>query len=317
MAKQAKSAGPGIPVLGPIFGLLFGPRMAPLLAIGGLLAVGGYWAWSQMRGAVVAEPHYQVTLESVVVSPLPEWIKSDVKGEALRDASLDLPLSVLDEDLVERLAKAFSFHPWVAEVKQVRKEVPARITVDLVYRRPVCMVELPDRTGLYAVDVAAFLLPSKDFLQAPQQAARYPRLSGITSVNVGRVGVRWPDPFVQGGVRVAAVLDEAWGKLNFARIIPSETADTGNASPQFEVVTRGGTRVIWGSAPGMEAGAEARYDSKLASLLRYAADHKTLEGRDGPQRLDVRSRDVVVLAALPKQTAAKPTKNTAKSPSPK
>ena len=107
----------------------------------------------------------------------------------MRDASLDAPLSILDEQLAERLAKAFSFHPWVAEVREVRKSIPARVTIDLVYRRPVCMVELPDRSGLYAVDAQAFLLPSRDFLDEPQKAAQYPRLAGITSVNIGRVGV--------------------------------------------------------------------------------------------------------------------------------
>lgn len=304
MAKETKSRGPGVPVLGPFFGLLFGPRMRPILAVAAVLVGGAYWTWSQVREKVVAEAHYQVMLGDIVVTSPPVWIKADVKGEALRDASLDAPLSILDEQLAERIAKAFSFHPWVAEVREVRKSVPARVTVDLVYRRPVCMVELPDRSGLYAVDDQAFLLPSRDFLDEPQKAAQYPRLAGITSVNIGRVGVRWPDPFVQGGVLIAAVLEESWHRLNLTRIVPAETAGFGPSTPQFELATRNGTRVLWGSPPGMETSGEASVADKLASLNRYVADHGTLEGRDGPQRIDVRAKEIVVLAVKKKATTA-------------
>ena len=102
MAKETKSRGPGVPVLGSFFGLLFGPRMRPILAVAAVLVGGAYWTWSQVREKVVAEAHYQVMLGDIVVTSPPVWIKADVKGEALRDASLDAPLSILDEQLAER-----------------------------------------------------------------------------------------------------------------------------------------------------------------------------------------------------------------------
>lgn len=308
MAK-ASPPRPGVPVLGPIFGLLFGPRVRPLLGIGVVLVGGAYWAWTQVADDVTSQPQYQVTLENVVVTAPPPWIKADVRGEALRNASLDLPLNVLDDQLAERVAKAFTFHPWIAEVRQVRKSLPAQVAVDVVYRKPVCMVELPDRSGLYAVDAAAFLLPSQDFLGDPKKAAAYPRLAGITSINVGRVGVRWPDPYVQGGVLIAAALEEAWPKLNLARITPSETGDV-PSTPQFELSTKAGTRVLWGSAPATEQPGEASPADKVAALLAYVRDHGSLEGRNGPQRIDVRTRELTVLANKPKQatTASAPKK---------
>ncbi|MBL9082609.1 MAG: hypothetical protein JNK76_12420 [Planctomycetales bacterium] len=305
MAKVSKSPTPGVPVLGPIFGLLLGPRVRPLLGIAIVVVGGAYWAWSNVRDQVLAEAQYQIGLEQVVVTARPEWIKADVRVEALRNASLDLPLNVLDDQLAERVAKAFEFHPWVAEVRQVKKSLPAQVAVDVVYRKPVCMVELPDRSGLYAVDAAAFLLPSQDFLSEPKKAAAYPRLAGITSMNVGRVGVRWPDPLVQTGVLVAAALEEVWPKLNLARITPTEV-EVGQSVPQFELTTRGGTQILWGSAPTTELAGESRAADKIAALLGYARDHGSLEGRNGPQRIDVRTREITVLAAKPKNaTAAK------------
>jgi len=295
MGKEAKSVGPGVPVLGPLVRILFGRRVGPLLAIAAVFGGGGYWAWTKLREPVLEQKHYVVTVESIATSPQPEWIKTDVKTEALRDASIEFPSSLLDEQLAERVAKAFAFHPWVAEVKQVRKSVPASVFVEVVYRKPACMVELPERMGLYAIDGDAFLLPSKDFLDDPRKAASYPRLAGITNLNLGRVGVRWPDPFVQGGARIAVSLEANWSRLNLARIAPAlESMNT--AAPQFELTTNAGTRVLWGSPPGAEIGEEMPAARKVESLVRYVTDHGSLEGAKGPQRLDVSGRTINVVA---------------------
>src|SRR5688572_13518846 len=158
-------------------------RAAPLIAIALGLAGLGYWAWSMQAPRIENDPQYQITLDKIVLTAPPEWITTDVKAEALRDASLDPPLSALDPQLAERVAKALAFHPWVAEVKRVRKTAPGGIDAEVVYRRPVCMVELPPaegRRGLYAVDAEGVLLPSRDFLAEPKKAARYPRLGGFT-----------------------------------------------------------------------------------------------------------------------------------------
>lgn len=47
---------------------------------------------------------------------MPSWIHSDVAGEVLDQMSLNGPISVLDDGLSERIAKAFSLHPWVRKV---------------------------------------------------------------------------------------------------------------------------------------------------------------------------------------------------------
>lgn len=321
MAKVHPATGPGVPVLGPLFRFVFvgaGRRLAPLWAIGLVVAGGGYWGWSEFGGHVVADPQYHVTAETITITAPPAWIKTDVKLEALRDASIDLPVSVLDDSLAERIAKAFAFHPWVAAVTRVQKAPPASVSVELAYRRPVCMVELPDRSGLYAVDADAVLLPSRDFLDDPQSPSRYPRLAGVTAVAVGRVGAPWSDPLVLGGAAIAAQLEAVWNELNLARIVPVEGSASATTGPTFELSTRRGTRVVWGAPPGREASGEMTSQEKIAALRRYVADHGNLEGRDGPQRLDLRGRDVVVLAldreptSKPDEAAAKPAQKLAK-----
>jgi hypothetical protein len=304
MGKEAKSVGPGVPVLGPLVRILFGRRVGPLLAIVAVVGGGGYWAWSKLRDSVTGQSHYSITAESIVLSPQPDWIKADVKTEALRDASLELPLPLLDDALAERISKAFAFHPWIAEVKQVRKAVPSQVIVDVVYRKPACMVELPEGLGLYAVDASAYLLPTKDFLDDPRRAHGYPRLTGIVNLNMGRLGMRWPDPFVQGGAAVAAALETAWPRLNLARIAPSLDSIS-SPTPRFELVTRLGTRIVWGSAPGQETAGEMPAARKVESLLRYANDNGSLEGRTGPQRLDLTGQSITIIATTPAEATRK------------
>jgi hypothetical protein len=307
MAKTP-APGPTIPIVGPLLGLVFGGplrRALPLIAVSAAVGGVGYWAWTEQAPRIAVEQHYLVGLDAISITPPPEWITTDVKTEALRDGSIDLPVSVLDPQLVERLAKAFSFHPWVAEVKQVRKSTGA-VDVELVYRRPVCMVELPPTDtgrGLYAVDADGTLLPSRDFLGETKKAARYPRLGGFTPAEVARVGARWPDTRVVGGAKIAALLVDCWSRLNLAKITPAEEATNPTALPTFELVTAGGSRVLWGHPPGAENDAEMNGGKKVEALLRYVAEHGTLEGRDGPQRLDARGAQMVVVAAGDKPAA--------------
>jgi hypothetical protein len=292
------SPGPGVPILGPLFrGLFYGPggRFLPFWGVVIALTMVGWIAWSKFGATVETSPHYQLSLESIVVTPKPDWIKADIRVEALRNAGIDLPTTVLDDRLSERVAQAFAFHPWVAGVRQVRKTAEPSVEVDLEYRRPACMVELPEGVGLYAVDGDAILLPSGDFLDDPARTAGYPRLGGVTSVTVGRVGSRWNDLRVVSGAKIAAALEGSWQALELSRILPSEGSPAAGGAP-FQLLTRGKTTIIWGSPPGAEGGGEMTAAQKIEALKRYVAEHGKLDAGE-PKQLDLRGRDVSVVVA--------------------
>lgn len=279
-------------------------RAAPLFIIAGLLGGGAYWAWSQQSARIQAEGHYRIGSGDIHTTPRPEWITTDVATEALRDASLDPPFSSLDPALAERVAKAFEVHPWVAEVRQVRT-LTGTLEIDLVYRRPACMVELPPnngKRGLYAVDAEGTLLPSRDFLDEPKKAIHYPRLGGFVPAEVARVGAKWPDARIVGGARLAVALADVWTKLKLAKIAAEATSDAASTVPTFELLTQDGSRIVWGAAPGSEGQGEMPAVKKIGALLDYVADHGSLEGRDGPQQLDVRGGHLVVVAKLESKT---------------
>ncbi len=248
----------------------------------------GFWyvVWQRVGDEVLTSADYCLTEEGIEITPLPSWIRSDLRADGFRDASLDGTLSILDPKVTERIAKAFALHPWVAEVRRVQKFHPARVKVDLVYRRPVCIVQAP--CGMLPVDAAGVLLPSRDF--SVTDIARYPLLVGIGTVPVGPEGIRWGDPRVIGGAEIAAVLADVWKDFGLERIFPYQLAEGGSVEEYlYELYTRSGTQIIWGRPPGTTMPDEVPAAVKLARLKDYKAAFGTLEGPHGPQRLDVRS----------------------------
>ena len=284
--KKGKSpAGPNWP--SRLVSLLRGPAGPFVYAVLLVALLFGAWylAWMKVSGRVLSSGEYVVGPEQVeVITPLPEWIHTDIRSEAFRNASLEGPLSIMDDRLTERIGSAFSLNPWVAEVVQVKKSPPARVRVELVYRRPVCMVEAFG--DLLPVDAHGVLLPhgSDDFSSI--EKSRYPRLVGITTAPVGTAGECWGDVRVVGGAEIAAALGEAWNELNLQQIVPSAPLATGVAEePTYTLVTRGGTRIPWGRAPGTDVPGELPPADKVARLQKYTQKHGTLEGTGGPQEL--------------------------------
>lgn len=260
-----------------------GPWLPVLLIVGGFLGA-WYAGWRRVGPELRDSAEYQLTRDGLVVTPRPEWIRRDPAEQVYRDLSLEGPLSVLDDQLLERVRNAFALHPWVAKVERVERRWPASIHVDVVYRRPVCVVEAAGR--LVVVDAEGVVLPDEDF--SPVEKARYPRLAGIDSGPLGPVGTRWGHPRVTGAAEIAAVLLPAWESLGLERILPSVMAPSAPEQEQtYELLTRKGTWIFWGKAPSAEGRGEPSAADKLAHLQRYVAEHGTLEGTTGPQRIDL------------------------------
>lgn len=263
-----------------------GRTFTALVLLAALAMIAWFFVWQNVRNHVFASGEYTVALEQVNITPLPPWIHTDVRADVFRNASLDPPLSILDDDLTQRIANAFAMHPWVAKVSRVAKRPPARIDVELVYRRPICMVEIPG--DLLPVDIEGVLLPSGDF--SPIEKQSYPCLAVVDTRPMGPVGQRWGDGRIVDGAEIAAALETAWKQLRLYRIQPCpKLAPAVAGEPTYELFTRAGTRIYWGLAPSSKATGELTTAERVARLLRYAAEHGSLDGREGPQALDVRS----------------------------
>jgi hypothetical protein len=272
--------------------VLMRPRVwASLLGLLGLGFV-AHAVWQSVGPHVTRHPQYRLTADTIHITPPPPWIRSDIKGEVLRDAGLEGTLSVLDEwpTFSRRIQEAFEFHPWVASVVRINRRLPSALEVELTYREPIAAVESSDggSVALLPIDAAAIRLPEGDLSEIDR---RYlPRISGISGRPL--VGDAWSDPRVVGGAKIAAGLADVWQQLRLVDINANAQSPANGATMDytFEIVTSGGTRILWGAPPGAEASAgESPFDVKRARLLEYATEHGHLETIDGPATLDVRN----------------------------
>jgi hypothetical protein len=277
--------------------ILWRPKVWAGLLLVVLVGVAGHVAWRRFAPTIAGHPQYQITAERIRITPPPPWIRSDVKAEVVHDAGLAGTLSLLEdgERLQQRIRDAFGFHPWVAAVKRIRVDLPASLEVELEYRRPAAVVEAATDDGLayLPIDVEGVRLPDADFSDVERRLL--PRISGVTGRPV--VGAPWHDPRVLDGARLVAGLADVWSKLRLVEIVPSPHPQIrGDARFfTFEITTSGGTRIVWGAAPGREQDAgESTFDVKRRRLLDYAAEQGQLDSIDGPAVVDVRSELVVV-----------------------
>jgi len=272
------------------------PRVWACLALLVGFGFAAHLLWKRAATVVARDPVYRLSPDRIQITPPPAWIRSDIKAQVLRDSGLITSVSVLDDmdSLARRVKDAFQLHPWVASVERITRRLPSSLEIELKYRRPVAAVESSDATGVMylPIDGQAVRLPEGDLTETER---RYlPRISGITGRPV--VGDVWNDPRVVGGAKLAAQLADVWQQLRLVEILanvqPAPRDD--KTLCLFELVTTGGTRIIWGATPGQETSTgESPFDEKRKRLLDYAAQHGKLESIDGPAVLDVRSNLVV------------------------
>lgn len=277
------------------------------------LGAGAHFLWQHRSSRIARESHYLLTAENVRITPPPPWIRTDVKAQALRDSGLVGTLSVLDdwEQQSRRIREAFEFHPWVESVQRISRRLPSSLDVELVYRKPVAAVESSDAGGVMFLPINkhAVRLPEGDLSEADRR--RLPRISGI----VGRplVGDHWDDPRVVGGALLATQLEDVWQLLRLVEIIADYQTSPRDSKPRyrFDLVTSGGTRIVWGMMPGEEAvTGESPFIEKRQRLLNYATQHGKLESIDGPAVLDVRQELIVTPRTARHKQSAPPDEET-------
>ncbi len=271
--------------------LLFRPRILVLTAvvIAGIVLTARVKMWLP---EVSQRPEYQVTVQSIQIEDPPHWIPHDLVQQAVNGYGLPSRMSVLDDDLAERVAKAFLHHPWVTDV-EVHTESPQCVKVRPTYRTPIAMVEMRSG-GMYPIDTEGVLLPPADFRQA--DTWRYPVIRGVSSTPQGPAGAAWGDVAVTTGASIAQALlktDEDgqshWHNLGLTAILaPRRTsAVTTEDDLMFELQTRDGSRVVWGRAPRTEYPGEVDTPTKLSRLHAYLERFKSFDEPNGPYEIDV------------------------------
>jgi len=285
-------------------------RVVVALVVVGLLGWGLHGVWQHFAPQISQRDSYLLADARITISALPEWITGDVRSEVVRNARLDGRLSVLDDAFAQVVEDAFVLHPWVESVDRITKSYPAGVHVELTYRRPVAVVELVFQSvvRLVPIDRYGVHLPSAD---VPDIRKRYlPRIGGV--VDRPPVGQPWTDLRVLGAAELAEQLAPVWETLHLVDILPSARAEIREEHRYFifDLITRGGTRIVWGAAPGAAPPSEDKLAAKLDRLRSCVERYGPLDSVRGPAVVDVR-KELAITPRTVKKTKSSDADETA------
>lgn len=274
-------------------------RLITLLVVAVMLIGGLLVSWNKWGPAVTGSDAYRLQADCIELTPQPHWIQGNVKAEVVIEGSLaNMPL--LDRQLTVNVARAFELHSWVERVERVRKRPGPVVQVELVYRRPVAMVEVltNDQPGLLPVDRFGVVLPPGDF--SAQQARDYLRVVVDYHQPIGLLGTSWGDERVEGGAAIASLLQEIdWQEVGLYRVVAvSRSANRAQSDFHYDLLTRNQQRIRWGRAPGGELKDEPRAGDKIARLLEYVRQEGGLTGDKDSQIIDLQQQQGIRLSRL-------------------
>ncbi len=238
---------------------------------------------------------YRLKAENIHLKHIPHWVPHDLVAQVAKLENWEkVPLSLLEQSAAENIAVAFGRHPWVKRVELVQLKPGSRVEMAITFRKPVAMVEAGSGK-FYPIDADAILLPPSDFSRA--DVSRYPNILKPSSLPQGPAGTYWGDLMVLGAARLAEHLQHPhdentshWEHLNLAGIeVPNRTkAEVKIEEIHYGLITRDGSRIVWGRAPGTDHPGELTAGQKIGRLTQYLADFGTFRPPQGPLEIDIR-----------------------------
>jgi hypothetical protein len=229
-------------------------------------------------------PEYVLKPDDIRFTDAPPWVPRTFIKQVAREGGLPDDLSMLDAKLVDNVAAAFQKHPWVDRVVSVQKEFPHRVTVVLEYRKPAAFVVTA--TEHFAVDKHAVLLPPPDL---PPAEDEFPLITNARSSPPTEAGSTWHDRTIEDAAKIADALGPSWKKLQLKAIeIPNLPEDARPDDAVYALRTTGGSRIIWGRAPGSDRPGELSAEQKIGRMEEYLARKGGFTDPQGPLEIDIR-----------------------------
>lgn len=269
------------------------------------LVVFGYWGWYHYAAKHIDRTFYSLKLQQIEISTQPEWIKSSVLEEVFKSKRLDR-INTLDPSANADIASAFETHPWVKSASRVRK-FSNSIMVDLVYRQPLAMINVPYRdtnSGKWSgrlyflpVDQYGVVLPLVDFSR--EQVGEF-ILMDIENIDCIDEGMAYTDIRVQQALKLASFLESSGKRklLGIQWVNVRRDNDISSGKPWLlQLQTEDKRMIVWGHAPGDEMPGENTADRKINDLTNWLKIERE-KGSQGGQY------DLSTGKAVPGQTAS-------------
>lgn len=231
-------------------------------------------AWDRHHDSIASPLEKPIDQHILSVNRPPAWIKTDVRKVAIQESRLE-EIKLGEPRALEQVAASFAVQPWVKSVKKIRKSASG-IHVDLLYRKPVALVEIGD-DGLFPVDDEGVLLDSRDFT-GPNVELNYWRVSMPAPITNGLLaGYLWDDMRVADSVLIANAWNGNQAETGLMRIVNRSQPTRDRMRLQaYELWTLNGTIVIWGNPPGQEVKGEATAAEKIEAIRSYTVKNGPL-----------------------------------------
>jgi hypothetical protein len=267
------------------------PGGALLFAVVPLLIL-GYFGWYYWGAEHLDKALYAVRIENLETTPQPTWIRtSKVREEVFQNGGLG-QLSLLDPQASATIAHAFESHSWVQQATRVTKLAGGKVTVDLIYRRPIAMVHYEGsksadpnnstRPGFYPVDESGVVLPTSDFDES--QVWNYLLIYAEGATAPCDIGMAYSDGRIRQALSLCRLLEPNRIELRLegVYVVPDDRL-VGTNGWLMWLRTADNKKVRWGHAPGFEVPGEANAQFKLAKLVQW------IERGDSSIQLDLLS----------------------------
>jgi hypothetical protein len=217
------------------------------------------WGYTTLREDVRESAGYRMTCDNLYLVKFPSWMNESIRAELdMRrlDPTFPKEFSLLDDDVCERVAAAYSRCLWVERVEQIVKHDPRSdpqrppLEVLLKFRRPMAFVQVQD--GFCLVDELGVRLPG---------VYREPKLGAATFMVVAGVpwmapapGEAWNDPALAAALKVASAVESKRQAFHLVSIDMSNfNYKRDRRDTEIALYTANETRIKWGKAPTAEA----------------------------------------------------------------
>ncbi len=241
-----------------------------------------WWAWGKWGNQVLSRSDLKLAPEHLVLPPAPKWVGPDLLQQVIQQGSLE-NASLLDPELTVKVRHALEMHPWIESVQYVSKHASGKVVAELRYRQPAAMVVT--EAGWWPVDTFGVLLPPSDFSE--QDPSAFLQIWTPFNQPAGDVGTSFGHPGVVGAARLAALMLDRWQSWGLTGIYVHHLDEAREAGIEFELLTKRGTRIEWGSPPGNELPGESLAAEKLHRLEQVVESRGSLD-LSPPAWIDVR-----------------------------
>ncbi len=252
-----------------------------VLGVGGLVTA---WVLGTPRLEAYASAHQADGDVVVRLVDLPTWVEADLESMLVETAVRHIGDDPLQRADLMDAREALLATGWFVSVDQVRRVGTRVVDVTATLAEPFAVIRDRSRARDYLVDAHGRVLPRT---YAPGERSGYIGLTGARYSAPTHSGMTWPGADVAAALDVLALISDKPWLDQVVRIDLSRHRKDGS----IRLVTDRDCTIVWGRAPGDEAGSDVPASQKLSYLDYHYEQYGHIDR--GLEELDI-TGDVVV-----------------------